>query len=74
MIHPDGDGLCNRDDNCPLSYNPDQVDTDGDGYGDLCDNCPNIFNKDKNPDACELQCPKERLVSIQVPDGTLPTA
>ncbi len=33
----DGDGLLDRDDNCPETYNPDQVDTDLDGPGDVCD-------------------------------------
>jgi cysteine-rich repeat protein len=33
----DGDGHLDRDDNCPETYNPDQVDTDLDGPGDVCD-------------------------------------
>lgn len=33
----DGDGVINYRDNCPLIYNPDQIDTDGDGLGDACD-------------------------------------
>ena len=50
MADEDGDGIAGTysdfgaypqgDDNCPLLYNPDQLDADGDGVGDLCDLCP----------------------------------
>lgn len=43
----DGDGIINRDDNCPLVANPDQLDTDDDGVGDACDNCPVTPNPDQ---------------------------
>ena len=33
----DGDGICNRDDNCPDDANPNQFDADGDGIGNRCD-------------------------------------
>ncbi len=33
----DGDGYCKQQDNCPLHYNPGQVDADGDQLGDVCD-------------------------------------
>jgi len=40
----DGDGMANEQDNCPLSYNPDQSDLDKDNTGDACDpawgSCP----------------------------------
>ena len=32
----DDDGVLDGDDNCPLTYNPDQADTDGNGTGDAC--------------------------------------
>lgn len=39
--HPDndfdGDGIPNNSDNCPLTANPNQLDSDNDGLGDLCD-------------------------------------
>ncbi|MCP4196144.1 MAG: hypothetical protein GY762_03260 [Proteobacteria bacterium] len=34
----DGDGLCDGNDNCPGTRNPDQLDSNGDGFGDLCAN------------------------------------
>jgi len=33
----DGDGIPDRRDNCPVTYNPDQDDTEDDGAGDICD-------------------------------------
>jgi len=36
----DRDAICNDEDNCRLSPNPDQADGDGDGRGDACDYCP----------------------------------
>jgi Thrombospondin type 3 repeat len=44
---PDGDGIRNADDNCPMFANPDQHDEDGDGFGDGCDVCPGIANPDQ---------------------------
>jgi hypothetical protein len=32
----DSDSLPDWDDNCPLTYNPDQLDTDSNGVGDAC--------------------------------------
>lgn len=44
----DDDGLLNSLDNCPLTYNPEQLDTDEDGRGDLCDNCIETPNQDQD--------------------------
>ena len=37
----DNDGICNAQDNCNFTKNPDQTDSDGDGIGDPCDDTPN---------------------------------
>ncbi len=34
----DADGIPDVDDNCPETFNPDQLDNEGDGTGDVCDN------------------------------------
>jgi hypothetical protein len=34
---PDGDGIGDANDNCPVVANPGQSDSDGDGLGDACD-------------------------------------
>jgi hypothetical protein len=46
-IDTDDDGICDAEDNCVQTPNPDQLDTDGDGLGDACDNCPNVANPDQ---------------------------
>lgn len=33
----DGDGVCDEEDNCPSTYNPDQADANGNGVGDACE-------------------------------------
>jgi len=44
VIHDvDKDGIGSDTDNCPETFNPDQLDSDGDGEGDLCDNSPTII-------------------------------
>lgn len=45
---PDADGLSNSEDNCPVVYNPDQIDTDNDGVGDACDNCQLTANSNQS--------------------------
>lgn len=39
-LDSDADGVPNAQDNCPLTFNPTQVNSDGDGVGDACDLCP----------------------------------
>lgn len=59
-VDTDGDGVCDSDDNCVQTSNPDQEDRDQDGVGDVCDNCPDTTNPDQADadgdgvgDACE---------------------
>jgi len=54
-VSPDADfdGVADSADNCPTSYNPDQLDTDHDGMGNVCD--PDSDN-DGVPDATD-NCP-----------------
>ena len=48
----DGDGICNDDDNCLKTRNPDPWDSDGDGYGDACD-CD--YHQDGKVDEFDLE-------------------
>lgn len=61
LANSDGDGVPDRDDNCPLHWNPDQADMDGDEVGDVCDphrdgddiqnqtdNCPDVRNPNQS--------------------------
>jgi hypothetical protein len=47
QIEEDGDGFSDYEDNCPHTYNPDQLDVDNDSIGDVCDTCigcgPSVF-------------------------------
>ncbi len=47
-VDTDGDGVPDRNDNCPMTANASQADEDGDGVGDVCDNCPHIANVDQS--------------------------
>lgn len=40
----DFDNIIDALDNCPNTYNVNQLDSDGDGVGDVYDNCPTIAN------------------------------
>lgn len=39
LVDTDNDGVCDAEDNCPNTANPDQADIDNDGTGDVCDAC-----------------------------------
>jgi subtilisin family serine protease/chitodextrinase len=51
----DDDGINNDVDNCPLSPNPDQLDTDGDGLGDACDDTDDSINPPPQPTGINLR-------------------
>ena len=42
-VDPDLDRIATLCDNCPLSFNPDQLDVDSDGEGDYCDLDDGLF-------------------------------
>ncbi|MQP53658.1 gliding motility-associated C-terminal domain-containing protein, partial [Flavobacterium sp. LMO9] len=50
----DNDGVIDIDDNCPLTYNPDQADNDNDGFGDVCDDDDDNDGIDDVDDNCQL--------------------
>jgi len=39
----DGDGIPDQDDNCPNTFNPEQIDIDNDNQGDACDSFNEIL-------------------------------
>ncbi len=70
----DGDGVLDRDDNCPGVSSASQADTDGDGVGDACDACPLVADSgvdtdaDGVDDACD-GCPLAVNMSQMDSDG-----
>ena len=80
-IDSDNDGWGEQcGDNCPTTYNPDQINTDSDSLGDVCDICPgNSANTcDPNGDASATIGPAggtvasaNGKVSITIPPGAL---
>ncbi|MEO0652058.1 MAG: thrombospondin type 3 repeat-containing protein, partial [Planctomycetota bacterium] len=75
FLDADGDSRPDCFDNCPSTWNPDQIDTDGDGFGDVCDLCPegdNLIDTDGDgvPDGCD-DCPGDNNLDTDgdgVPD------
>ena len=64
----DGDGICNRDDNCLKVVNPDQWDSDSDDLGDACD-CD--YNNDEEIDDLDFALFSEVYGTwVDVVDGT----
>ena len=62
-VDTDGDGICDPNDNCLTTPNPNQSDIDFDGVGDACDNCAQVTNPnqldsdaDGHGDVCD-NCP-----------------
>jgi phosphodiesterase/alkaline phosphatase D-like protein len=46
----DNDGVSNEVDNCPLTPNPDQLDSDNDDIGDVCDTPDEVIDNDFDKD------------------------
>ncbi len=68
----DCDGIPDDVDNCPVTFNPDQIDSDGDGVGSACDNCASTRNHDQGDidrdgegDVCDYN---DGLIYTTVPD------
>jgi len=69
-LDQDEDGLCETEDNCPSSFNPEQLDLDEDGLGDACDNCPsdpNLGQEDEDSDGVGDAC--DKLTCVQTAGG-----
>ncbi|MBX2927698.1 MAG: hypothetical protein KF852_07690 [Saprospiraceae bacterium] len=67
----DGDGIPDGEDNCPLTYNPDQLNCDGDEYGNVCDPSPGVIYTDFNlnldtEEGCTIEVICDLLSEIRV--------
>ena len=49
----DGDNICNNNDNCPETYNPNQDDMNLNGIGDECENDVDPCQLNPNPGECD---------------------
>jgi hypothetical protein len=68
-----GDGAGDACDNCPATYNPDQINSDTDILGDACDNCADIANpgqEDSEGEGIEPDC-NGGCVEVDSDNGTL---
>ncbi len=71
----DVDGVDGIRDNCPLAWNPDQIDADKDGIGDACDNClivPNADQADSDANHVGNACDDEDKDGINKPQDNCP--
>ncbi len=64
------ENICPEDD-CPLAYDPFQLDNDGDGIGDACDDCTDIDGDGfGNPGFPANTCPEDNCPMVYNPDQT----
>jgi hypothetical protein len=68
LLDTDEDGVCDEDDNCPLTANPDQLDSNMDGIGDACEEIVCLVDTDNDgvcdeDDNCPLTANLDQLDS-----------
>ena len=66
-----GGNTVDCDDNCDLTYNPDQSDLDGQDGGDVCDMCPNDPTDNCDPDRSGGGSVGPDGGTISTPDGSV---
>jgi hypothetical protein len=61
----DLDGILTVDDNCPMDYNPGQLNADADSVGDACDDCTDTDDDGYgNPSYPNNTCPEDNCPTI----------
>lgn len=67
-VDRDGDGIPDSLDNCPDTFNPDQLDFDRDGIGDVCDLCTDSDDDGYGDQGYPLNtCPNDNCPTVWNP-------